>query len=76
MVFIEINGMGKAVIIDNQTVHSAGKSVRNAYWREGNTGRQIGQAKKPSVFQGPSTPEEIYSARKGKKKIFDSFIKM
>ena len=40
--------MGKAVIIDNQTIHSAGKSVRNAYWREDNFGRRkIGETKKP-----------------------------
>ena len=74
---LEINGMGKAVIIDNQTVHSAGRPLRNAYWREGNTGtRHMAHSKKPSVFEGPSTPEEMESARRGKKKIFDSFIKM
>ena len=60
--------MGKAVIIDNQTVHSAGKSVRKAYWREDNTARRkVAHVKKPSVFELPSTPEEVYAARRGKK---------
>lgn len=74
---MEVKGLSKAVIIDNQSIHSAGKSVKNAYWREKNTGiRQIAHTQKPSLFEGPSTPEETQSARRGKKRVFDSFIKM